>query len=77
MNEKHHPIQERAGYQNMLKTGTKIMMTKGYRGVEGFIKKRTDSRFEFYVISLQNGINIIVGPSAFVIKEEVNDKEKA
>jgi hypothetical protein len=54
----------------MLKRGTKIIMTKGYKGVKGLIAERTESRFEFYIVKLDNGINIVVGPSAFI-------KEKA
>jgi hypothetical protein len=51
---------------DMLKPGTKIVMTKGYKGVKGMIVERTDSRFEFYIVKLDNGINIVVGPSAFI-----------
>lgn len=54
----------------MLKPGTKIIMTKGYKGVKGMIVERTDSRFEFYIVKLDNGINIVVGPSAFIKEEE-------
>jgi hypothetical protein len=43
-------------------------MTKGYRGVPGVITEKPDSLFEFYVIRLENGINIIAGPSAFEVK---------
>ena len=50
----------------MLEPGTRIEMTKGYKGVRGVIVERTDSLFEFYVIGLDNGINIIAGPSAFI-----------
>ena len=53
----------------MLKPGTEIVMTKGYKGVKGVITERTDSRFEFYIVKLDNGINIVVGPSAFIKKE--------
>jgi len=57
----------------MLKPGTRIRMTKGYRGVRGVIMDKTLSRFEFYIIRLDNGINIVVGPSAFITDE--NSKE--
>ncbi|UCF57021.1 MAG: hypothetical protein JSW15_00590 [Deltaproteobacteria bacterium] len=57
----------------MLKLGTRIRMTKGYRGVRGVIMDKTLSRFEFYVIKLDNGINIVVGPSGFITEE--NSKE--
>ena len=50
----------------MVETGTNIEMTKGYKGVKGVIFEGTDSQFEFYVISLENGINIVAGPSAFI-----------
>ncbi|MBN1625183.1 MAG: hypothetical protein JW944_01550 [Deltaproteobacteria bacterium] len=50
----------------MLESGTRIEMTKGYRGVKGVIKETTDSLYEFYVVTLDNGINIVVGPSAFI-----------
>jgi hypothetical protein len=46
--------------------GTRVEMTKGYKGVKGVITERTDSRFEFYVVKLDNGIHMIAGPSAFV-----------
>ena len=49
----------------MFDTGTKIEMTKGYKGVKGVITERTDSPYEFYVVRLDNGINIVVGPYAF------------
>ena len=59
----------------MLKTGTKIVMTKGYKGVKGVITERTDSRFEFYIIKLDNGINIVVGPSAFIKEEDLENAQ--
>ncbi len=42
-------------------------MTKGYRGVQGTIVLKTDSEFELCVISLDNGLRIVAGPSAFVL----------
>ncbi len=54
----------------MLKTGTPVEMTKGYKGVKGVILDRTRSEFELYVIKLQNGIHLIAGPSAFIGPEE-------
>jgi hypothetical protein len=59
----------------MVKTGTKIIMTKGYKGVKGIITERTDSRFEFYIIKLDNGINIVVGPSAFIKEEDLDNAQ--
>lgn len=56
----------------MLKIGTRVELTKGYKGVEGVIKETTDSQYEFYVVALDNGINIIVGPSAFIVKQDSN-----
>ena len=51
----------------MLAPGTRILMTKGYRGVEGVILEKTDSPFEFYVVQLKNDIHIVVGATAFVL----------
>jgi hypothetical protein len=51
----------------MLEPETKIQMTKGYKGVKGVITENTDSTYEFYVVILDNGIHIVVGPSAFII----------
>ena len=52
----------------MVEPGTRIVMTKGYKGVAGIIIERTDSPYDIYVIALENGINIIAGPSAFIKK---------
>jgi hypothetical protein len=54
----------------MLEPGTKIEMTKGYKGVKGEVVERTESDFEFYVLKLENGMNLIAGPTAFVTLEE-------
>jgi hypothetical protein len=51
----------------MLLPDTSIEMTKGYRGVKGVIVARVKSRFEFYVLRLENGIHLVAGPSAFVL----------
>ena len=51
----------------MLTKGTRIRMTKGYRGAEGTIVLKTDSEFELYIISLDSGLRIVAGPSAFVL----------
>ena len=59
------------GGEDMLKPGTRIVMTKGYKGVKGVILNQTESRFEFYVVRLDNGIHIVVGPSAFVLEVEL------
>jgi hypothetical protein len=53
----------------MLEPGTAIEMTKGYRGVKGEILERTQSRFEFYVLKLENGIHLVAGPTAFKVLE--------
>jgi len=55
----------------MLKPGTRVYMTKGYMGVKGVIVEQVDSSYEFYMIQLDNGLNIVVGPSAFIVE---NDK---
>ena len=59
----------------MLEPGTKIVMTKGYKGVKGVIVRRTESRFEFYIIKLDNGIHIVVGPSAFIREQKAKDNQ--
>ena len=61
--------------EDMLEPGTKIVMTKGYKGVKGMIAERTDSRFEFYIIKLDNGIHIVVGPSAFVREKDPKETQ--
>jgi len=43
-------------------------MTKGYRDIPGWIVEKLKSQFEFYIIKLDNGIQIVAGPSAFVIE---------
>ena len=50
----------------MIHPGARVKMTKGYKNTKGIIKEKTNSGYEFYVIRLDNGINIIAGPSAFV-----------
>ncbi|MFH1124072.1 MAG: hypothetical protein V1758_10500 [Pseudomonadota bacterium] len=52
--------------------GTRIRMTKGYRGIEGVITEKTNSKFEFYIIALDNCINLVAGPSAFEIIEPMD-----
>lgn len=52
----------------MFETGAPIEMTKGYTGVKGVVTAKTDSPYEFYVVKLENGINLIAGPSAFVLQ---------
>jgi len=52
-----------------MESGTEVRMTKGYRGVKGVITEKPESVFEFYVVRLQNGINIVAGPSAFEVME--------
>ncbi|MBN2122952.1 MAG: hypothetical protein JW821_01545 [Deltaproteobacteria bacterium] len=49
----------------MLEPGTPVEMTKGYRGVRGEILEKMESSLEFYVVKLENGIHVVVGPSAF------------
>ena len=50
----------------MIRTDDRVMMTKGYKNIKGIVKETTDSPYKFYVICLDNGINIIAGPSSFV-----------
>jgi hypothetical protein len=45
-------------------------MTKGYRGIHGTILARTDSKYEFFIIELDNGIRLVAGPSAFLVEGE-------
>jgi len=61
--------------EEMLEPGTKIVMTKGYKGVKGVITEMTDSPFEFYTIKLDNGIHIVVGPSAFRTGKDPEDTQ--
>jgi hypothetical protein len=49
----------------MLEPGTPVEMTKGYRGMKGTILEVTESRYELYIVKLENGIHVVVGPSAF------------
>ena len=58
----------------MLETGTRVEMTKGYKGVKGVITETTDSPYEFYVVRLDNEINIVVGPSAFIVEQDIENK---
>lgn len=52
----------------MLIPGTKVVMTKGYKGTKGVISYRTDSKFEIYLISLATGMKVVAGPSAFEVE---------
>jgi hypothetical protein len=54
----------------MLEPETEIEMTKGYKGEKGTIVERTESEFEFYVLKLDNGIQLVAGPTAFVPLEK-------
>ena len=51
----------------MLEPGTRIEMTKGYRGVKGVINEITDSDYEFYVVALDNGTSIGVGTAVMFL----------
>jgi hypothetical protein len=53
----------------MPEPGTRIEMTKGYRGARGTILAGTDSQYEFFIIELDNGIRLVAGPSAFLVDE--------
>jgi len=52
--------------KDMLAPGTEIEMTKGYKGVRGVIVERTESEFEFYILRLDNGIQLVAGTTAFI-----------
>jgi len=54
----------------MFTPGTLVKMTKGYRGIEGVVTEKTESRFELYILKLDNGLNLIAGPSAFIPLEK-------
>ncbi len=54
----------------MFTQGTLVKMTKSYRGIEGIVTKKTESRFELYILKLKNGLNLIAGPSAFIPLEK-------
>jgi len=58
----------------MLKTGTQIEMTKAYRGIKGVIVERTESRFELYILKLDNGLSLVTGPSAFTSLDKSSEK---
>jgi len=59
----------------MVKPGTLVKMTKGYRGIEGVVVEKTESQFELYILKLDNGLNLIAGPSAFIPLEKKDYKE--
>jgi len=54
----------------MFTPGTLVKMTKGYRGIEGVVTEKTKSRFDLYILKLDNGLNLIAGPSAFIPLEK-------
>jgi hypothetical protein len=54
----------------VLAPGTKVTMTKGYKGAKGMISYRTDSKFEIYVVRLATGIRIAAGPTAFTVEKK-------
>jgi len=56
----------------MIEQGTQVEMTKGYRGVRGVVTQGTQSKFEFYVLKLENGVHLVAGPSAFIIQEKTS-----
>ncbi len=57
----------------MLKPGVKIIMTKGYKGTKGVIEEKTDSKYEFYILKLENGIYLVAGPESFSASQEDED----
>ena len=54
----------------MIDPGTHVEMTKGYKGVKGMVVARTESSFELYILKLANGLNLVAGPSAFVVLKQ-------
>ena len=54
----------------MFKAGTSIEMTRCYNGTKGIVIDKTQSRFELYTLKLDNGVNLIAGPSAFITLEK-------
>jgi len=58
----------------MFTPGTLVKMTRGYMGIEGVVTERTESRFEFYILKLDNGLNLIAGPSAFIPLEKEGEQ---
>ena len=58
----------------MFEPGTRVEMTKGYKGVRGEIVERTRSPYEFYILQLENGIHLVAGPTAFVPVDEQETK---
>jgi len=58
----------------MFTPGILVKMTKGYRGIKGVITERTESRFELYILRLDNGLNLIAGPSAFIPLEKEGEQ---
>ncbi|MBW1816977.1 MAG: hypothetical protein JRJ60_07435 [Deltaproteobacteria bacterium] len=54
----------------MVESGTRIEMTKGYKGVRGAIQEETDSSFPLYVVKLDNGIHMVAGPTAFEVVDQ-------
>jgi len=58
----------------MFTPGTLVKMAKGYMGIEGVVIERTKSRFELYIMKLNNGLNLIAGPSAFIPLEKEGEQ---
>jgi len=58
----------------MLKAGTQIEMIKTYRGIKGLIVERTKSRFELYILKLDNGLSLVAGLSAFTPLDKSSEK---
>lgn len=53
----------------MYKEGTRVRMTKGYKGSMGVVIGRSESPFGFYIVELENRIRIVAGTSAFKVME--------
>ncbi len=51
----------------MFEKGTRLIMTKGYKGERGVIVDKTDSPYGFYIVKLDNGIQLAAGPTSFEV----------
>jgi len=49
----------------MIAPYTNVIMTKGYKDAKGVVSYRTDSKFDIYLITLDTGMKVVAGPSAF------------
>lgn len=57
----------------MVEVNTPIVMTKGYQGENGKIIGLTESPYGLYIISLERGLKIVAGISAFRMEKARQD----